>query len=383
MPTGLHSRSIALAVSAVVVTAVGALWGPSSQAAEPVKPAPAAKPAADPFADEPTAKPAATPVAPVSPPVSAAPASSSAPANNPAPATNNAPVIEPGLLPIVPIPGAGLSATPPPSNPKTPDPFSEVPPPAQTTPGTTTPNTLATPLPTGLIANPVPGTQPAATAPATSQPAATQPATPATTPSTPPTTTPPSTANPPVDVKLPEGEPTPGLIEFKMGEDLLKAGKYAAAVEQFKRASKLNPDDPPTHFNLGVCYRMLNRLDDAVTEFTTAIHLDPDLGEAYLRRGICWFYKGEYELSTLDCDDAASSNLSDPRPATWKAMALVQEGKLIDAINTYSIALRFDNHFVLRMSIEGWRTTRSRIMPERWPISTTQSRLLLTMPRSI
>ena len=73
MPTGLHSRSIALAVSAVVVTAVGALWGPSSQAAEPVKPAPAAKPAADPFADEPTAKPAATPVAPVSPQVTRPP----------------------------------------------------------------------------------------------------------------------------------------------------------------------------------------------------------------------------------------------------------------------------------------------------------------------
>jgi len=151
----------------------------------------------------------------------------------------------------------------------------------------------------------------------------------------------------PLDTRMPEVEQLPGQLEFKAGQDLLQAGKYSAAIEQFKKSLKVAPDEAATHFSLGVCYRMLQQLDDAINEFSEAIRLDPELGDAYLRRGICWYYKGEYGMAIIDCDDAAAISLNDPRPFTWKGMALVKQGKLIDAVNTYSLALRNDSRFGL------------------------------------
>ena len=160
-------------------------------------------------------------------------------------------------------------------------------------------------------------------------------------------TTPKGPASLPLDTRLPEVEQLPGQAEFKAGQDLLTAGKYTEAIEQFRKSLKLAPDEAATHLSLGVCYRMLNRLDDAIDEFSEAIRLAPELSDAYLRRGICCYYKGEYGMAIVDCDDAAAISLSDPHPFTWKGMALVKQGKLIDAVNTYSLALRSDNRFGL------------------------------------
>jgi len=157
--------------------------------------------------------------------------------------------------------------------------------------------------------------------------------------------------NEPTDLKSTEVETTPGQAEFKQGQDLAAAGKYAEAIEAYKKSLKLAKNESSTYSALGVAYRMLNRYDDAIIAYTEAIRfqseVDKDAAEPYLRRGICWFQKHEYGLAGLDFDDAAGIDFTDPRAPTWKGMTLARQGQLLDAINTYSTAIRYDNRYVL------------------------------------
>jgi lipoprotein NlpI len=229
-------------------------------------------------------------------------------------------------------PAADKPADVSPKTPAKPDPFRDDKEPPAKDPAAKEP---ATKEPGSLVPSPRPGVE----APAPHPPGADAPIT--LTPTKP-------TSNEPSDLKSTETEMVPGAAEFNQGQDLAAAGKYAAAIEAYKKSLKLAKDDASTYEALGVAYRMLNRYDDAIVALTESIRIQPDRSaEPYLRRGICWFQKEEYGLAGLDFDYASGIDFTDPRAATWKGMTLVRQGLLLDAVNTYSSALRYDNRFVL------------------------------------
>jgi tetratricopeptide (TPR) repeat protein len=149
------------------------------------------------------------------------------------------------------------------------------------------------------------------------------------------------------DTKTTEPPASPGQAELKHGQELLDAGKYAEAIDPLKKSIKLLPsaEAAPSHYTLGVVYRMLNRYDDAIEEFSEALTLDPALTDALLRRGVCWYYKDEFALAQADFEEVPTGEKPDPRPLTWKGMTLVKLGQLRDAVNIYSEALRIDNRY--------------------------------------
>ncbi len=64
------------------------------------------------------------------------------------------------------------------------------------------------------------------------------------------------------------------------GEAYLNEGNLIAALREFKRAEALNPDDPVTHYDLGLVYYYRERYDQAVEHFEQAIKLKPDYAPA-------------------------------------------------------------------------------------------------------
>ena len=117
----------------------------------------------------------------------------------------------------------------------------------------------------------------------------------------------------------------------------------------FNEVIDLKPDDKDlavAYFYLGVANRMLEHYDDAIDAFTTSLQLNPDDPETYLRRGIVWFYKGEYSIAWNDFDESAAIIYDDPRPEFWKGLTLARQGKWLDAVNTYAVAIRIDPRYV-------------------------------------
>lgn len=76
-----------------------------------------------------------------------------------------------------------------------------------------------------------------------------------------------------------------------LGEALMQQGDYPAALKEFLAAEELNPRDPILQNDLGLFYRIKDRLDLSIHHFELAIELKPDyavaknnLGEVYLQK---------------------------------------------------------------------------------------------------
>lgn len=64
------------------------------------------------------------------------------------------------------------------------------------------------------------------------------------------------------------------------GREALESSRYEEAVEAFKGAIRLKPDNAWAHYNLGSAYCSLVRYDEAVMVFREAIRLKPGYYEA-------------------------------------------------------------------------------------------------------
>jgi protein O-mannosyl-transferase len=78
------------------------------------------------------------------------------------------------------------------------------------------------------------------------------------------------------------------LAHRKLGWDQLSANDPEGALEHFRRAAEISPNDPTNHVNLGLCLNANHEQEEAIAEFRSAIGLasDPEqLASAYTDLG--------------------------------------------------------------------------------------------------
>jgi len=63
-------------------------------------------------------------------------------------------------------------------------------------------------------------------------------------------------------------------------------GDYNRAIEYYREAIRINPDDAAAHYNLGNLLKDLKRYAEAEKEYREAIRINPDLAEAHANLGI-------------------------------------------------------------------------------------------------
>jgi tetratricopeptide (TPR) repeat protein len=63
-------------------------------------------------------------------------------------------------------------------------------------------------------------------------------------------------------------------------------GNYNAAIADYTRAIKIEPEYASPYINRGNTYAKLNNYNAAIADYTSAIRIDPELAIAYNNRGI-------------------------------------------------------------------------------------------------
>ncbi len=71
--------------------------------------------------------------------------------------------------------------------------------------------------------------------------------------------------------------------------------EYSQAIEAYRRAMALLPNDASAHVGLGNVYRMLGRYDEAMAEYQRAIQLDAKLASPHLGLGKVYSDLGRFE----------------------------------------------------------------------------------------
>jgi tetratricopeptide (TPR) repeat protein len=103
--------------------------------------------------------------------------------------------------------------------------------------------------------------------------------------------------------------------DAKAAEQLVELGtqknqqrQYAAAIQDFDQAIRLNGKNVAAHHNRGFANHRLGRLNAAIDDYNRAITLNPNFAEAYSNRSHARFDQGQYDPAEKDANQAIKLN---------------------------------------------------------------------------
>jgi protein involved in polysaccharide export with SLBB domain len=96
----------------------------------------------------------------------------------------------------------------------------------------------------------------------------------------------------------PTSEKTPGVSSlaarkyYESGTRFYDSGKLEEAIEAFKQSAKLQPDNPQTHYMLGMAYSQTKAYKESYESFKLAIRFWPDWPQAHFKLGVIAYVLG-------------------------------------------------------------------------------------------
>ena len=108
-------------------------------------------------------------------------------------------------------------------------------------------------------------------------------------------------------------QPLHAAAQFWLAYCRQELGETLAAIERYKVAADLMPNDPRVAFNLGIAFQRLNLPGKAEAEFTRAIELDPADGEAHYERAVTRYWQRKFRDAEADLNEAFTRNASTVR----------------------------------------------------------------------
>jgi tetratricopeptide (TPR) repeat protein len=128
--------------------------------------------------------------------------------------------------------------------------------------------------------------------------------------------------------------------------------EFHEILEQFKRGidENLDSDDYQSHYDLGVAFKEMGLLDEAIGEFQKALRAPEGRLRTSEALGVAFFEKGQYAacetvlrkaVETLDDGDEAKIGL-----LYWLGRASEAQGKETEAVRSYERAMVIDIRFM-------------------------------------
>lgn len=109
-----------------------------------------------------------------------------------------------------------------------------------------------------------------------------------------------------------------------LGEYQTCAKQYAPAVESYKKAIELNPQDGAYHNNLGQAYLKNNQVDEAINEYNQAATIDPtNAGMYYFNLGAVLTNKGKVDDAITAFDKAITADPNKADAYYWKGVNML------------------------------------------------------------
>jgi tetratricopeptide (TPR) repeat protein len=153
---------------------------------------------------------------------------------------------------------------------------------------------------------------------------------------------------------LDEGSPrdTRMRVDRADPKDKDEQREFQEILEQFKRGIEQNLDseDYESHYDLGIAFKEMGLLDEAIAEFQKALRSPEGRLRTSEALGICFYDKGQFGISETVLRRAVESDDGGDEAKIgllyWLGRAAEAQGKEIDAITSYERALAVDIRFM-------------------------------------
>ncbi len=130
-------------------------------------------------------------------------------------------------------------------------------------------------------------------------------------------------------------------MQAKYGEQLTEARKFADQRDGYKEILRINPDDIPAHFNLGVLYARHSMRDEALHEFGEVVRIDPGYTKAHNYIGLLQDDKTKYAEAIEAYGKAISLEKDPDEVAKLIARLRMATAKKLYAENKRDLAERY------------------------------------------
>lgn len=133
--------------------------------------------------------------------------------------------------------------------------------------------------------------------------------------------------------------------KYELGVREYGRGNLAEALEAFKQAEKLYPDDPKLRNAFGLIYLQQQKYQPAIAEFKSALQLNPNFLEAYNNLGTTYGYMRNWDKAIAEYKKLINEPLyRTPELAHYNlGLALMErqwEGDLIEAVKQFHTAIQ-------------------------------------------
>jgi tetratricopeptide (TPR) repeat protein len=128
--------------------------------------------------------------------------------------------------------------------------------------------------------------------------------------------------------------------------------EFQEILEQFKRGIEQNLDteDYEAHYDLGIAFKEMGLLDEAIAEFQKALRAPEGRLRTSEALGICFYDKGQFGISETVLRRAVETDVGGDDAKIgllyWLGRAAEAQGKELDAITSYERALAVDIRFM-------------------------------------
>ncbi len=130
-------------------------------------------------------------------------------------------------------------------------------------------------------------------------------------------------------------KPNQPEVMSNLGNALKESGSTEEAIACYQDAIALNPNYAEAHNNLGISYKDQGKLDEAIQSYQTALRLKPNYVEAHHNLGIIWRMQGKLDLAIDYFRQAIALKPSYVEAHTSLGSTLHQQGKLDEAIAAF------------------------------------------------
>lgn len=136
------------------------------------------------------------------------------------------------------------------------------------------------------------------------------------------------------------------LRHYIMGAMYEDLGNIDEAIQEYKKALKVDRKTSVIHLNLASSYIKKNDIPKAIEELNLAVELDPGAIEPHAILALLYSSQNKLDLAAKEYEIAlkCASQLEPDNTEIYKSLGQIylQQGKLLDAENTYKLILDLD-----------------------------------------
>jgi len=95
---------------------------------------------------------------------------------------------------------------------------------------------------------------------------------------------------------------------FRQGNEFIQAGELEKAVDEYKKALEIEPENVDALTNLGVVYYNLGRLDEAIDQYSKALAIAPDDADIHSNLAAAYVQTNQFDKALEEYQTAVTLN---------------------------------------------------------------------------